>query len=58
MSFVLQALVKYVSSKGYSSEQYELVTNFPRREISQMDFNITLVDAGLFPQEAVFIQAR
>lgn len=54
----LIALVKYVSSKGYSSEQYELVTNFPRREISQMDFNITLVDAGLFPQEAVFIQAR
>ncbi|XP_063866115.1 UBX domain-containing protein 7-like isoform X2 [Scylla paramamosain] len=54
----LMALVKYVSSKGYSSEQYELVTNFPRREISQMDFNITLEDAGLFPQEAVFIQAR
>ncbi|XP_045104721.1 UBX domain-containing protein 7-like isoform X2 [Portunus trituberculatus] len=54
----LMALVKYVCSKGYNSEQYELVTNFPRREISQMDFNITLEDAGLFPQEAVFIQAR
>lgn len=50
--------MKYVSSKGYNSEEYELVTNFPRREISRMDFNTTLVDAGLFPQEAVFIQAR
>lgn len=54
----LMALVKYVSSIGYSSDHYELVTNFPRREISKMDFNITLEDAGLFPQEAVFIQAR
>lgn len=54
----LMALIKYVGSKGYSNEQYELVTNFPRREISYMDFNITLKAAGLFPQEAVFIQSR
>lgn len=54
----LMALVKYVGSKGYSSEQYELITNFPRREISHMDIGLTLKDAGLFPQETVFIQAR
>ncbi|KAK4289575.1 hypothetical protein Pmani_030529 [Petrolisthes manimaculis] len=54
----LMALVKYVDSKGYASSEYELVTNFPRREISHMDLDITLKDAGLFPQEAVFIQAR
>lgn len=54
----LMALVKYVGSKGYSNEQYELVTNFPRKEISYMDFDITLKDAGLYPQETVFIQAR
>ncbi|KAK8748208.1 hypothetical protein OTU49_016372 [Cherax quadricarinatus] len=54
----LLALVKYVGSKGFSNEQYELVTNFPRREISYMDFDVTLKDAGLFPQETVFVQAR
>ncbi|XP_069178814.1 LOW QUALITY PROTEIN: UBX domain-containing protein 7 [Procambarus clarkii] len=54
----LMALVKYVGTKGFSNEQYELVTNFPRREISYMDFNVTLRDAGLFPQETIFIQAR
>ncbi|XP_076042373.1 UBX domain-containing protein 7 isoform X2 [Oratosquilla oratoria] len=54
----LMALVKYVGSKGYSNERFELVTNFPRRQISYMDFNKTLKDVGLFPQETVFVQAR
>ncbi|KAG7170289.1 UBX domain-containing protein 7-like [Homarus americanus] len=54
----LMALVKYVGSKGYSNDQYELVTNFPRREVSYLDFSLTLKEAGLFPQETVFIQAR
>ncbi|CAL4180819.1 unnamed protein product, partial [Meganyctiphanes norvegica] len=54
----LMALVKYVSCKGFSNESYEMVTNFPRRQISYMDFDISLKDAGLFPQESIFIQAR
>ncbi|CAH1782186.1 unnamed protein product [Owenia fusiformis] len=54
----LMALVQYVIHKGYSNEKYELVTNFPRRRLSLLNYDITLKEAGLFPQEAVFIQER
>ncbi|KAK3103953.1 hypothetical protein FSP39_023219 [Pinctada imbricata] len=54
----LMALVLYVCEQGFSNERYELVTNFPRRKLSYMDFDITLEDAGLYPQESIFVQAR
>ncbi|CAG2212197.1 unnamed protein product [Mytilus edulis] len=54
----LMALVLYVAENGFSNERYELVTNFPRRKLSYMDFELTLEDAGLYPQESVFVQAR
>lgn len=54
----LMALVLYVAENGFSNERYELVTNFPRRKLSYMDFELTLEDVGLHPQESVFVQAR
>ena len=50
--------MKYVISNGFSEEQYELVTNFPRRQLSKMDIDMTIKDAGLHPQETVFVQSR
>ena len=58
MFFFFQALVLYVAENGFSNERYELVTNFPRRQLSYMDFMLTLEDVGLNPQESVFVQAR
>ncbi|XP_021341953.1 UBX domain-containing protein 7-like isoform X2 [Mizuhopecten yessoensis] len=54
----LMALVLYVGSQGYPNERFELVTNFPKRKLSYMDFDITVKDAGLHPQESIFVQAR
>ncbi|XP_048741186.2 UBX domain-containing protein 7-like isoform X2 [Ostrea edulis] len=54
----LMALVKYVAEQGYPNERYELLTNFPRKKLSYMDFDITIQEAGLNPQESVFVQAR
>ena len=34
---ILQALVQFVSWKGYDLTDHEIVTNFPRRLISQLD---------------------
>lgn len=53
-----QALVKHVQSKGYPNERFELLTNFPRRKLSHLDYDITLQEAGLCPQETVFVQER
>ncbi|CAE1274901.1 UBX domain-containing protein 7 [Acanthosepion pharaonis] len=54
----LLALEEYVQEEGYSSEKYELLTNYPRRKLSELDMNLTLKDAGLFPQDTVFVQER
>ncbi|XP_033744571.1 UBX domain-containing protein 7-like isoform X2 [Pecten maximus] len=54
----LMALVLYVGSQGYPNERFELVTNFPKRKLSYMDFDMTVKDAGLHPQESIFVQAR
>ncbi|KAB7506250.1 UBX domain-containing protein 7, partial [Armadillidium nasatum] len=52
----LMALVLYLSGKGFTNESYEIVTNFPRRKLSYMNFDSTLESIGLFPQETVFVQ--
>ncbi|XP_028586775.2 UBX domain-containing protein 7 isoform X2 [Podarcis muralis] len=54
----LLALINHVQSKGYPNERFELLTNFPRRKLSHLDYDITLQEAGLCPQETVFVQER
>ncbi|KAJ1089350.1 hypothetical protein NDU88_002501 [Pleurodeles waltl] len=54
----LLALVKHIQMKGYPNERFELLTNFPRRKLSHLDYDITLQEAGLCPQETVFVQER
>lgn len=55
---LFKALVRHVQSKGYPNERFELVTNFPRRKLAHLDYDITLQEAGLCPQETVFVQER
>ncbi|CAL1545729.1 unnamed protein product [Lymnaea stagnalis] len=52
----LKALIELCATKGYPPDKYELVTNYPRRKLSQMDAGTTLKDAGLYPQETIFVQ--
>ncbi|KAL4226419.1 UBX domain-containing protein 7 [Mactra antiquata] len=54
----LMAIVLFVASHGYSNERYELIAQFPRRMLSQLDFDATLRDIGLHAQETIFVQAR
>uniref|UniRef100_A0A673GFV5 UBX domain-containing protein 7 n=1 Tax=Sinocyclocheilus rhinocerous TaxID=307959 RepID=A0A673GFV5_9TELE len=54
----LMALVRHVQSKGFANERFELVTNFPRRRLAHLDYDVTLQEAGLCPQETVFVQER
>ncbi|XP_075536395.1 UBX domain-containing protein 7 isoform X2 [Dermacentor variabilis] len=54
----LKALILYASSNGFGEETHELVTNFPRRNLSELDHSSTLRDVGLFPKETLFIQLR
>ena len=53
-----QAIIKYVISKGYPLERYEIVTNFPRRILTDLDETQSLKELNLHPQETVFVQQR
>lgn len=53
-----QAVALYVSSQGFPAERYEIVTNFPRRILTNQKETATLKELGLFPQEAVFVQEK
>ena len=55
---VLQAVVLFVGSKGFSNERYELIAQFPHRQLSQLDYDATLRDIGLHSQETIFVQTR
>ncbi len=54
----LRALVLFVGSKGFVQADYEVVTNFPRRVLSDLDLDQSLREAGLCPQETVFVQLK
>jgi len=54
----VRSLLLFISSKGFSTEHYEVVTNFPRRQIDSVDKDLTLKDASLFPRETVFVHLK
>lgn len=54
----LLALVLFVGSKGFSNERYELIAQFPHRQLSQLDYDATLRDIGFHAQETIFVQTR
>lgn len=54
----LKALLLYISSHGYNMNEYEVVTNFPRRNLNSLTASDSLSQVGLFPRETVFVQLK
>jgi len=54
----LRSLLLFISSKGYSQDNYEVVSNFPRRQIDCLDMDLSLKEASLFPRETVFVHLK
>uniref|UniRef100_A0A8C8GT64 UBX domain-containing protein n=1 Tax=Oncorhynchus tshawytscha TaxID=74940 RepID=A0A8C8GT64_ONCTS len=54
----LQVLFDFVASKGYPWDDFKLLTTFPRRNITQLDPASSLLEAKLFPQETLFLEAK
>ncbi|XP_065104561.1 FAS-associated factor 1 isoform X1 [Paramisgurnus dabryanus] len=54
----LQVLFDFIASKGYPTDEFKLLTTFPRRIITQLDPASSLMDAKLFPQETLFLEAK
>lgn len=54
----IKSLVLYIGELGYSSEKYELVTNYPKRNLCQLDLLKTLKEVDLFPREMIIVQLK
>ncbi|XP_043985909.1 FAS-associated factor 1 [Gambusia affinis] len=54
----LQVLFDFVASKGFPFEEFKILTTFPRRNITQLNPGSTLLEAKLFPQETLFLEAK
>ncbi|XP_029474342.1 FAS-associated factor 1 isoform X2 [Rhinatrema bivittatum] len=54
----LQVVFDFVASKGYPWEEFKLLSTFPRRDVTMMDPNNSLMDAKLYPQETLFLEAK
>ncbi|CAB4028138.1 FAS-associated factor 1-like [Paramuricea clavata] len=52
----LKVVLIFVQSKGYLEDQYAVVTNFPRKQLSSMDPRQSLQSLGLYPQETLFVE--
>ena len=55
---LFQAIVEYVKSEGFGLDKHEIVTNFPRRILTDVDTKQTLKELGLFPKEMVIVQQK
>ncbi|KAE8750246.1 hypothetical protein FOCC_FOCC003054 [Frankliniella occidentalis] len=53
----IHALQQYVASKGFPASRYELVTHFPRRNLSDLK-GVSLEGADLHARDTVFIQSK
>ncbi|XP_046357533.1 UBX domain-containing protein 7-like [Haliotis rufescens] len=51
----IKALLKFVVSKGIKSGDFELVTNFPRRQLHLLSPSTKLKDAGLQAKDTLFV---
>ncbi|KAM8930562.1 FAS-associated factor 1 [Pelodytes ibericus] len=54
----LQVVLDFVASKGYPCQEFKLLSTFPRRDITQLDPDSSLMDLKLYPQETLFLEAK
>ncbi len=55
-----QALFLYLSEKGYSMNDYDLITNFPKRNLKETACSdeITLESAGIHSRDTLYVQHK
>ncbi|XP_050403905.1 FAS-associated factor 1 [Patella vulgata] len=54
----IQTLLNFLITKGFHTEEYKVLTTYPRRDITQLDESLTLESARLFPQETLILEEK
>ncbi|XP_005105164.1 FAS-associated factor 1 [Aplysia californica] len=51
-------ILNFLTSKGFHTEDYKVLTTFPRRDISTLDKSQSLESCKLYPQETLILEER
>lgn len=54
----LQTLFNFLIVEGYPTEEYKLLSSWPRRDLTSMDAKLTLMELKFCPQETVILEER
>ncbi|KAF6778341.1 hypothetical protein AHF37_02199 [Paragonimus kellicotti] len=54
----LKHVLAYIESQGFPKSGYKLLTTYPRRDLTMLDENATMVDLKLVPQETLTLEER
>ncbi|KAJ6222127.1 hypothetical protein RDWZM_000672 [Blomia tropicalis] len=54
----MKALFLYVSEKGFNVEEYDLITNFPKKNLSNCNVNDTLENVGIHSRDTLYVQMK
>jgi len=47
-----------VRDKGYKMEEYDLISNFPKKNLSSLDEHATLENAGIHSRDTLYVQMK
>lgn len=51
----MQELFNFLQKQGLDMSEHEVVTQFPRRNISEIDQTVNFKMSGLYPRETLFV---
>jgi len=54
----LQTLIDWLHVKGFRSDEYKLISGWPRRDLTAVDATLSLKHHSLYPQETVILEER
>ncbi|XP_012260990.2 FAS-associated factor 1 [Athalia rosae] len=54
----LQTLLNFLIVEGYPTDEYKVISSWPRRDLTSMDTKLTLLELKLYPQETVILEER
>ncbi|KAJ4448215.1 hypothetical protein ANN_10229 [Periplaneta americana] len=54
----LKVLLDFLVVQGYPSDEYKVISSWPRRDLTSLDPKLTLQELNLCPQETVILEER
>lgn len=54
----LSSVLDFMTSHGYFTEEYKLLSSWPRRDLTTESIEKTLEELKLFPQETLTLEQR